>query len=307
MHGRAEIFSELRPVLMKLAMRILGSEAEAEDMVQEAFLRCEQTDTNELRSPQAFLTTVVTRLCLNHLKLARVRLEHDDSASLLGSLSSEIRTPAEQAELADALSEALTFALGELSPVERAVFLLREGFAFDYSDIASVVDRSEENCRQILRRTRERIASKEPTPPPAREQNQRVISEFLSAAETGHLEPLLKLLANDAVLAQGAPDLSKPAPPLIHDREVLLQTLRTALHDMRQSSDDFALFPIGQNYACVARSGGTARRAILLRLSAQKVSAVRLVSCPVLLRQLQILLAMNSADDCQQANTQLSN
>src|SRR6266481_7493435 len=163
MQKRAEIFTDLRPVLMNLARRMLRSEVEAEDMVQETYLRWERAAAREVRSPKAFLTTIVTRLCLNHLKLARVRLEHEDAPLLLESLSSEVRSPAEQAELADALTEAFMFALDDLSPTERAVYLLREAFAFDYCDIASVVDRSEKNCRQILRRARERIASREST------------------------------------------------------------------------------------------------------------------------------------------------
>src|SRR4051812_10190826 len=116
MHGRAEIFTELRPVLVKLARRMLRSDLEAEDMVQEAYLRWEQGAAGEVRSPKAFLTTIVTRLCLNHLKLARVRLEHEAEPLLLDSLSAEVRSPAEQAELADALSEAFIFALGDLTP-----------------------------------------------------------------------------------------------------------------------------------------------------------------------------------------------
>src|SRR5437016_9900175 len=170
MPDQAEIFTELRPVLMKLAGRMLRSEVEAEDMVQETYLRWEQAAAREVRSPKAFLTTIITRLCLNHLNLARVRLEHEGAPLLLESLSSEVRSPAEQAELADALTEAFMFALDNLSPTERAVYLLREAFAFDYGDIASVVDRSEENCRQILRRARERIKDKESTALPTREQ-----------------------------------------------------------------------------------------------------------------------------------------
>src|SRR5438874_854631 len=187
MQSQAEIFTELRPLLMKVARRILGSEVEAEDMVQEAYPRWERAAASEVRSPKAFLTTIVTRLCLNHLKLARVRLEHEGAPLLLETLSSEVRSPAEHAEFADALSEAFMFALGNLSPTERAVYLLREAFAFDYGDIASVVARSEENCRQILRRARERITAKESAALPDREQNQRVVSEFLQAAGTGPL------------------------------------------------------------------------------------------------------------------------
>src|SRR5258707_15490827 len=114
MQSQAEIFAELRPVLMKLGRRMLASEAEAEDMVQEAYLRWERAATGKVRSPKAFLTTIVTRLCLNHLNLARVRLEHEDAPLLLESLSSEVRSPAEQAELADALTEAFMIVLDHL-------------------------------------------------------------------------------------------------------------------------------------------------------------------------------------------------
>jgi RNA polymerase sigma factor (sigma-70 family) len=304
---QAEIFTELRPALMRLARRMLGTEVEAEDMVQETYLRWAQAAGSEVRSPKAFLTTIVTRLCLNHLKLARVRLEHGDAPLVLENLSSEVRSPAEQAEFADALSEALTTVLGNLSPTERAVFLLREAFEFDYGDIALVVDRNEENCRQILRRARERIAAKESSAPPAREPNQRVISEFLSAAETGQFEPLLHLLSEEAALAPAPADLSKPVPPLIYDREILFQTLGNALAQMRNISERFVLFPIGQDYACVARCGKTAKAAIVLRVRQQKVAALRLVSCPALLHRLQILMTVNSDGEGESPSTQQSN
>jgi len=281
---------------------MLVSEAEAEDMVQEGYLRWEKAAASEVRSPKAFLTTIVTRLCLNHLKLARVRMEHEGAPLLLESLPSELRSPAERAELADALTEAFMFALDNLSPAERAVYLLREAFAFDYGDIAAVVDRSEENCRQILKRAREQIAAKESAALPARAQNQRVVSEFMQAAETGELEPLLMLLSAEAALARDPGDLSKPVPPLIRDREIVAQTLGNALAQMRNAGDRFVLFPIGHDYAYVARSGRTAKGAVLLRVMERQIVAVRLVSCPVLLRQLQILMALSTAGSDQTEN-----
>ena len=293
MQSQAAVFTELRPALMKLATRILGSEVEAEDMVQETYLRWERAAATEVRSPKAFLTTIVTRLCLNHLKLARVRLEHEGAPLLLDSLPSEARSPAERVEFADALTEAFLSVLGNLSPTERAVYLLREAFALDYGDIAEVVECGEENCRQILKRARERIAAKESTALPARAQNQRVVSEFLKAAETGEMESLLKLLSDDAALAPAPADLSKPAPPLVYDRAILFQTLGNSLAQMRSASGRFVLFPIGQDYAYVAHTDRTAKGAIILRVLEQKVAAVRLVSCPVLLHQLQILMALS--------------
>src|SRR5436305_7224881 len=152
MYTKAEMYAQIRPELMNLAQRMLGNKLEAEDKVQEAYLRWERASDYHVRSPKAFLTTIVTRLCLNHLELARVRLEHDDAPLLLDSLSSETRTPAEHAEFTDALGEALRTVLSHLSPTERVVFLLREAFEFDYADIGLVVNRTEENCRQILRR-----------------------------------------------------------------------------------------------------------------------------------------------------------
>jgi RNA polymerase sigma factor (sigma-70 family) len=302
MARQAEISADLRPVLMKLAGRMLRSEVEAEDMVQEAYLRWERAAAREVRSPKAFLTTIVTRLCLNHLKLARVRLEHDDAPLMLESLPSEVRSPAEHAELADALTEAFMTVLGNLSPTERTVFVLRKAFEFDYAEIGLVVHRSEENCRQILRRARERIKAKEATTLPAREQNQRVVSEFLNAAETGQFEGLLQLLSDGAALAPAPADLSKPAPPLIYDREMLFQTLGTALAQMRNGSDRFNLFPIGDDYAYVARRGITAKGAIVLRVIEQKVAAVQMVSCPALLHQLQILVALSPSGECHTVN-----
>jgi RNA polymerase sigma factor (sigma-70 family) len=307
MQKQAEIFSALRPALLKLARRILGGEAEAEDMVQEAYLRWSQCTATEVRSPKSFLATIVTRLCLNHQALSRVRLEHEDASLLLENVSAAAPGPAEHAGFADAISEAFTTVLGHLSPTERAVFLLREAFDLDYGDIASVVDRSDENCRQILRRARERIAANGFTAAPAHEQDQRVVSEFLNAAETGELDRLLELLAEGAALAPAPPDLTQPAPPLIYDRETLFHTLQQALGQMRHVSDDLVVLPIGQDYACVARSGRTAKRAVLLRVNEQKVAAVRLVICPVLLRELEILMTFSAGGDGSPGDTHQKN
>jgi RNA polymerase sigma-70 factor (ECF subfamily) len=295
MGSGAEIFIELRPALLKLAGRILRSKVEAEDMVQEAYLRWARAGAAEVRSPKSFLATIVTRLCLNRLALAHVRLEHEDAPMMLERVSSETIGSAEHVDLADAISEAFVIVLGNLSPVERVVFLLREAFEFDYADIASIVERSEENCRQILKRARARIAAKESTAPPDREQNRRVVSEFLNAAEFGALDGLLQLLSPEAALAPAPADLSKPAPPLVHDRGVIFQTLRDALAQMRNASDGLFIFPVGNDYACVARSGPKTKGAVLLRVVGPKVAAVRLVICPALLRELETLMTANAA------------
>jgi len=114
---------------------------------------------------------------------------------------------------------------------------------------------------------------------------------------------LLQLLADGAALAPAPLDLSRPAPPLIYDREALFQTLGHSLAQLRKVSDRFVLFRAGQDYACVARSGATAKGAILLRVLGQKVTAVRLVSCPALLKRLQILMIASWGGDSQPEST----
>src|SRR5215213_85946 len=116
MRDQAQTFIELRPALLKLARRILGSNSEAEDIVQEAYLRWAPTAASEVRSPKSFLATIVTRLCLNRLGLARVRLEHEDAPLLLEKISAGGVGPREHVELADAISEAFTIVMARLSP-----------------------------------------------------------------------------------------------------------------------------------------------------------------------------------------------
>src|SRR2546423_2392632 len=145
-----QVFTELRPSLYAVAYHMLANTADAEDMVQESFLRWQKTDESQVRSSKAFLTTIVTRLCIKHLESARVRRErYFDSAVPEACDASDAH-----AQLADALGEALLVMLKALSPLERAVFLLREVFDCEYGEIAGVVGKSEENCRQILRRGR---------------------------------------------------------------------------------------------------------------------------------------------------------
>jgi RNA polymerase sigma-70 factor (ECF subfamily) len=305
---KAEMFTEIRPELVNLARRMLGNNAEAEDMVQEACLRWERAKTSDVRSPKAFLTTILTRLCLNHLDLARVRLEHQDAPFLLENLSSETRSPADHAEFNDALSEALRTVLANLPPTERVVFLLREAFEFGYADIALVVDRTQENCRQILSRARERLATgKLSAAPRDRERDQRVVSEFLNAAETGRFEQLLGLLSDGAALAPAPPDLTQPAPPLIYNRELICQAMGNSLSQMRGKSDRFVLFSIGQHFACVACDGRIPKGAILLRVLDEKVAAIKLVICPALLNRLHIFMTANKGENGASESANRSN
>ena len=192
-----ETHEELRPYLFAIAYRMIGSVTEAEDVVQEAFLRYHAGGV-EAHDPKAYLATVTTRLAIDHLRSARVRREVYPGQWLPEPLVED--ESARHAEAADSLSLAFLHVLEKLSPVERAVFLLREVFDYPYPEIAEVVDKSPENCRQILSRAREHVREGRPRFDVSREQRDDVARRFLAAWEEGDTAGLVELLAADAVV-----------------------------------------------------------------------------------------------------------
>jgi RNA polymerase sigma-70 factor (ECF subfamily) len=199
--SRVEVFDRNRPLLFSIAYRMTGSVMEAEDTVQEAFLRWQRTSEDEVRSPSAHLSKAVTRLCIDGLRSAMVRREQYVGPWLpepvLGEQAQEIGG---RAELEDTLSMAFLELLESLSPVERAVFLLREVFDYEYAEIASLVGKSEANCRQISRRARQSVAARRPRFESSPEQEERLIDGFLQASLSGDMEALLELLSEDVTL-----------------------------------------------------------------------------------------------------------
>jgi RNA polymerase sigma-70 factor (TIGR02957 family) len=192
---------ELRPLLVSLAYRMLSSVSEAEDIVQEAFLRLHRAtaEGTEIDSAKAFLTTVTTRLAIDQLRSARVRRESYFGPWLPEPLVDELAPDvAQQAAESDSLSMAFLVVLETLSPVERAVFLLREVFDYGYDEIAEIVDKSEANCRQIFARARRRIDEGKPRFDTSPEQRDELARRFLEAAGEGDLDGLVDLLAADA-------------------------------------------------------------------------------------------------------------
>jgi RNA polymerase sigma-70 factor, ECF subfamily len=199
---RGDVYNELRPLLFSIAYRMVGSVSEAEDIVQEAFLRFHR-ETREgatIDSPKAWLSTVTTRLSINHLRSARVRRERYVGSWLPEPLLTDPAPDASRhAETADSLSMAFLVLLESLSPVERAVFLLREVFEYDYGEIAGVVDKSEENCRQIAVRARRQVEAKKPRFEASRARREELARRFFEAIGKGETEGLVRLLAADAV------------------------------------------------------------------------------------------------------------
>jgi RNA polymerase sigma-70 factor, ECF subfamily len=212
-----EIYEELRPLLFSIAYRMVGRVGEAEDIVQEAFLRYHRAETEgeEMGSPKAFLATVTTRLSIDYLRSARAQREQYVGEWLPEPLLTDPDADtAQHAETADSLSLAFLVLLESLSPVERAVFLLHDVFGYGYDQVSDVVGKSEDNTRQLAVRARRHVDERRPRFEASREQRERLAERFFDALEDGDTEGLVGLLAYDVVVYGdgGAEGPSWPRP-----------------------------------------------------------------------------------------------
>lgn len=195
----ASMFEAQRPRLLGLAYRLLGSMWDAEDAVQEAYLRWMHTDRSEIREPRAFLVTVVSRLALDQLRSARVTREAYTGPWLPEPVATDAFGPSESAELQDTLSYATLHLMERLSPPERAVFVLREAFDLPYDDIAEIVGSPAANCRQLHRRAAQRLADGRDRFRPSASEHSELLARFLEAARSGDLATLTELFSEDVV------------------------------------------------------------------------------------------------------------
>jgi RNA polymerase sigma-70 factor (ECF subfamily) len=198
-----ELLDELRPASFAIAYRMLGSVAEAEDVVQEALLRVHAAleRGDRIESPRAFIATVTTRLAIDELRSARARRERYVGEWLPEPIITDSADdPARHAEMADSLSMAMLVLLESLSPEQRAVLLLRDVFDYGYDEIAGIVGKSEDNVRQLAVRARRHIEERRPRFETSREQRDELARRFFAAAEAGDLSGLESLLAHDIVL-----------------------------------------------------------------------------------------------------------
>lgn len=208
-----EVFEEHRPVLMGVAYRMLGRVADAEDVVQEAWLRWSGADRTEVREPRAYLVRITTRLAVDRLRQVRSRNEAYVGPWLpepyVTDFGDTAPDTAERAVLADSVSLAVLVVLESLSPLERAVFVLREAFGYPYADIAAVLDRGEPAVRQLAGRARKHVEEGRPRYEVDPAERRDLTERFLAAAAGGDLEGLMSLLAPDVRLIGDSGGLSK--------------------------------------------------------------------------------------------------
>jgi RNA polymerase sigma-70 factor, ECF subfamily len=278
----SDLYEELRPLLFSIAYRMLGSASEAEDIVQEAFLRLhrESAKGTAIESPKAYLSAITTRLSIDHLRSARVRRERYVGTWLPEPVVTD--DVPQHAETADSLSMAFLVLLESLTPVERAVFLLREVFGYDYDEIAKVVDKSEDNCRQIAVRARRQIEAKKPRFEASLKRRQELAERFFEAVAEGDIEGLVGLLAAD-VVAYGDGGGKGPAfPRPVHGRDRVARLLAGGVRFGARLGVRATRLAIinGQPGALLLNREGRAVLAISLDIADEVVQAVRAVTNP---------------------------
>jgi RNA polymerase sigma-70 factor (TIGR02957 family) len=291
--------AEYRPLLFSIAYGMTGSVGDAEDIVQDAFLgmtRARQAGT-EIADPKAYLTTAVTRLGINYLSSARVRRE-----TYVGDWLPEPIVvpagdpgPAEHAELADSLSMAFLVMLEELSPVERAVFMLREVFGYRYPDVARITGKTEVNCRQIFARARHRIsagAQAREAAPPAGPQGRRAEGEelarrFFEAAAGGDMDSLLDMLAPDVIFHGDGGGKAQAVGRPVAGRERVMRLISGIFRRGRLLDASLRLAWVnGQPGAVLHDAQGRVATVVELEVADGVIQAVRAVVNPDKLRHL---------------------
>ena len=233
-HDDEQLYREVRPHLFSIAYRMVGSVSEAEDIVQEAYLRFERAVQGGARvdAPRGYLVSIATRLAIDHLRSARLRRESYVGTWLPEPVLAQ-PNPGDRAEVVDTLSMAFLVLLETLSPVERAVFLLREVFGYGYDEIADIVDRSEPNCRQIFARARGHVEAGRPRFTTSPEQRDAIVRSFLAACDEGDVDGLVRLLADDVTFYGDGGGKAASVPRPVHGRDRVGRLLKTLLDRAR--------------------------------------------------------------------------
>jgi RNA polymerase sigma-70 factor, ECF subfamily len=273
-------FHRHRPLLFSIAYRMLGAVADAEDMVQETFIRWQQASGEEVRSPKAFLITIISRLCINQLESARARREEYVGEWLPEPVVTDpAADPLEIFRVDESLSIAFLTVLERLNPLERAVFLLHEVFEYEYGEIAAALERSEANCRQILKRAREHVREARPRLKASNPEHDRLLEKFLEATRSGDLEGLMSLLSADVVLHTDGGGKGPALPHRVQGSEKVARAALGGLHRLPKRPSGYVVQINGQN-GLVSYVDGRPFGVITLDTQDGRIQAIYMVSNP---------------------------
>ena len=275
-------FEVYRPLMFSIAYRMLGSRTDAEDIVQEAFLRYHATAPEHVVAPKAFLSTVVTRLCLNQLQSARAQRETYLGPWLPEPIltpTHEPSAPARRVELHESLALAFLVLLEQLTPLERAVFLLREVFDYDYAEIAGIVGKAETACRQLFSRAKKHLTAQRPRFKPTPEAHQHILSQFIAAVGTGDLDGLMHLLAADEALWA---DGGKVRGAITHPLRGRAAVARFLLASPRISPEPYQadIARVNGEPALILRAGSQVRVVVFIAVEQSRIRVVWAIGNP---------------------------
>jgi RNA polymerase sigma-70 factor, ECF subfamily len=306
----ADVYQQLRPLMFAIAYRMLGRVSEAEDIVQEAFLRYHRAQSGpdenadgaaRIDSPKAYLSAVTTRLCIDYLRSARARREAyvgewlpeplltgDPQRAGSPLFADHVGAdPGGLAEQADSLSMAFLLLLERLSPVERAVFLLRDVFGYDYDEVARVVGKSEDNCRQLALRARRHVGERKPRFEASRSKREELAARFFAAVGQGDMDGLVRMLAEDAVVYGDSGGTRPSWPRPISGRDHVGRLLVGLAQQMRQVGVVIRAAEInGQPGALVLDPAARLINVFALDIAGGQVQTIRSVINPDKLRHL---------------------
>ncbi|MCB9936103.1 MAG: RNA polymerase sigma-70 factor [Planctomycetes bacterium] len=268
-------FDQQRSYLFAIAYRMLGSAADADDMVQEAWLRWQRDDRSGVANPRGYLAGVVTRLCLDRLRELKRRREEYVGPWLPEPLLTQ--APADGGELAESLSLAFLTMLERLTPVERAVFLLRQVFGYEYAEIAAIVGKTEANCRQQFSRAQKAIAEARPRFETSREAQQRMLQGFLEAVGSGDLSRIESILREDVEFISDGGGKVIAARRVLHGRSEVAKFL----HSLAQRSPEgvsFEFAPVNGQLGLLLKLQGKLETVFVIESvggTAQTIRAIR--------------------------------
>jgi RNA polymerase sigma-70 factor, ECF subfamily len=280
-----DVFNTDRPLLFSIAYRMLGSASDAEDVLQDAWLRYQSADRSNIRSARAFMTTIVTRLCLDRLKSARTKREAYIGPWLPEPvLTSEMESPDARLQRAESVTLAFLVLLEKLSPEERAVFLLKEIFEYDHSEIADMLGTTTDNSRQLLHRAKARVAEGRPRLTGTAQSRRAVAERFARAFSAGDAGELTALLTKDVGMwSDGGGKASAARRPLIGRDQVL--NLLVGLHRTAQTSDllrdvSLRIEDVNSEPALVVRVGQRLESLFVFSIEDDAISGIRVVRNP---------------------------
>jgi RNA polymerase sigma-70 factor (ECF subfamily) len=283
-----ESFETYRSYLFAIAYRMLGSAMDAEDMVQETYLRYQATPPETIISLKAFLTTIITRLCMDQLHLARRKREQYLGPWLpepiITAETPELAKVEERVDIYESISLAFLILLEQLQPIERAVFLLREVFEYDYAEIASFLGKSEVACRQWFSRAKKHLGDHRPRFPASPDTQRQMLTGFLQAVQAGEMISLMNMLAEDVTFwADGGGKVKGAAMHQIAGRAAVARFILESSPIFRSTLPEgsrIELTEVNGQPALITRAGDRAFAVLTIEVEAQRIKTIRNIVNP---------------------------